>query len=138
MLATCAGYEQHMRSAKLFSRPPRCPLVAEALNPELVAQLRVESATAVAADIRQFELVSPNGAELPEFTPGAHLLVQAPNGATRRYSISNPPKQRRHYVIAVKREATGRGGSISMFDGINAGDLLHVSMPRNEFELKKG
>ncbi len=111
--------------------------MAEALNPELVAQLRVESAIAVAADIRQFELVSPNGAELPEFTPGAHLLVQAPNGATRRYSISNAPGEREHYVIAVKREASGRGGSISMVDGVNVGDLLHVSLPRNEFELKE-
>src|SRR4029453_15765350 len=83
-------------------------------------------------------LVSPDGSELPAFTPGAHLLVQAPNGATRRYSICNPPEKRRHYVIAVKREANGRGGRISMVDGINTADLLHVSMPRNEFELKKG
>jgi len=111
--------------------------MAEALNPELVAQLRVESATAVAVDTRQFELVSPDGSELPHFTPGAHLLIQAPNGATRRYSISNAPEERKHYVIAVKREAGGRGGSISMVDGIKSGDLLHVSLPRNEFELNK-
>jgi phthalate 4,5-dioxygenase reductase subunit len=111
--------------------------MAEALNPELVAQLRVESAIAVAAGIRQFELVSANDEELPAFAPGAHLLVQAPNGATRRYSISSAPEERQHYVIAVKREANGRGGSISMVDGVDVGDLLHVSLPRNEFELKE-
>jgi phthalate 4,5-dioxygenase reductase component len=110
----------------------------EALNPELVTVLRVETATAAAADIRQFELVSADGGELPEFTPGAHLLVQVPSGMTRRYSISNPPEERQHYLIAVKREANGRGGSISMVDHISAGDLLHVSTPRNEFELKGG
>lgn len=109
----------------------------EALNPELVILLRVETAMAAAANIRRFELVSPDGADLPEFTPGAHLLVQAPSRMTRRYSISNPPQERRHYVIAVKREASGRGGSISMVDGISEGDLLHVSMPRNDFELKE-
>jgi phthalate 4,5-dioxygenase reductase component len=112
--------------------------MSEALNPELVTQLRVDAATAAAADIRQFELVSPDGAALPEFTPGAHLLVQAPNGMTRRYSISNAPEERQHYIIAVKRDANGRGGSISMVDGINEGDLLHVSTPRNEFELNEG
>jgi phthalate 4,5-dioxygenase reductase component len=112
--------------------------MAEALNPELVTELRVDAATPAAADIRQFELVSPDGAELAEFTPGAHLLVQAPNGMTRRYSVTNPPDERHHYVIAVKREANGRGGSISMVDSISAGDLMHASLPRNEFELKGG
>ena len=38
-------------------------------------------------------------------------------------------------MIAVKREASGRGGSISMVDDVNVGDLLYVSLPRNEFEL---
>ena len=45
----------------------------------------------VAQDIRQFELVDPDGAELPEFTPGSHLLIQAPNGVTRRYSLCSAP-----------------------------------------------
>ena len=109
--------------------------MTEALNPELVMQLEVASAQLVAQDIRQIELVDPEGNELPAFTPGAHLLIQAPNGATRRYSITNPPSERQHYVIAVKREAGGRGGSISVVDGIATGQLVHVSLPRNEFEL---
>jgi phthalate 4,5-dioxygenase reductase component len=112
--------------------------MTEALNPELVMTLRVRSAEMVAQDIRQFDLVHPDGAELPEFTPGAHLLIQAPNGVTRRYSLCSAPQERYHYSIAVKREASGRGGSISMVDGINPGDLLHASTPRNEFELKEG
>ena len=109
--------------------------MTEALNPELVMTLRVESASPVAKDIRQFDLVHPEGADLPEFTPGAHLLVQAPNGVTRRYSLCGAPQERRRYSIAVKRETNGRGGSISMVDSIKIGDLLHLSLPRNEFEL---
>ena len=111
----------------------------EALNPELVKTLRVNSATEVAQDIQQFELVDPNNSagELPAFTPGAHILIQAPNGMTRRYSLTNPPEDRSRYVIAVKREASGRGGSVSMVDGLKAGDLVHVSLPRNEFELRE-
>ena len=38
-------------------------------------------------------------------------------------------------MIAVKREANGQGGSISMVDDMEPGDLLHASLPRNEFEL---
>ena len=108
-----------------------------ALNPELVLQLRVNTARMVADDIREFEFVDPSGAELPEFAPGAHLLIQTPSGVTRRYSLSSSPAEREHYVIAVKREANGRGGSISAVDQINVGDLVHVSTPRNEFELNE-
>lgn len=110
--------------------------MSEALNPELVMTLRVRSADMLAQDIRRFDLVSADGGKLPEFTPGAHLLIQAPNGVTRRYSISSAPDDREHYSIAVKREANGRGGSISMVDEVKEGDLVHVSLPRNEFELK--
>ena len=110
---------------------------AAALNPELVMQLRVKDARMVADDIREFEFVDPNGAELPEFTPGSHLLIQTPSGVTRRYSLASSPAERGHYVIAVKREANGRGGSISAVDGINVGDLIHASAPRNEFELNE-
>lgn len=38
-------------------------------------------------------------------------------------------------MIAVKREANGRGGSISVVDDVAPGQLIHVSLPRNEFEL---
>jgi len=107
----------------------------QALNPELVLSLRVNGAARIADDVRQFELVAPGGAELPAFTPGAHILVQAPSGVTRRYSLTNAPGERDRFVIAVKREANGRGGSISLVDGVKVGDMLHVSMPRNEFEL---
>ena len=64
-----------------------------------------------------------------------HVLVQAPSGATRRYSLCNAPEDRQRYVIAVKREASGRGGSISIVDGVHVGDAMHVSLPRNEFAL---
>jgi phthalate 4,5-dioxygenase reductase component len=109
--------------------------MTEALNPELVMRLRVESAKPVARDVRQFDLVHPEGALLPEFAPGAHLLIQAPNGVTRRYSLCDAPGDRLRYSIAVKREASGRGGSRSMVDNLDIGDRVHVSLPRNDFEL---
>lgn len=110
-------------------------MTTAALNPELVQTLRAESARFIADEIRQIELVHPEGDALPPFTPGAHILIQAPSGATRRYSLTNAPAERDRYTIAVKRETNGRGGSISVVDGIHPGDPVHVSLPRNEFEL---
>ena len=98
--------------------------------------LRAERAERVAEDVQLYELRRPDGGELPTFTPGAHILVRTPNDLIRRYSLANAPEERDHYVIAVKRESEGRGGSIALVDGTRAGDTLHVSAPRNDFELK--
>ena len=111
--------------------------MAEALNPDLTMTLRVQSADMVAQDIRAFTLVDPEGAQLPAFTAGSHLLIQTPSGVTRRYSLSSAPQDLDHYTIAVKREGNGRGGSISMVDDVKVNDLVHVSPPRNEFELNE-
>ena len=97
--------------------------------------LRVERAEAIAQDVRLFELRDPSGADLPVFTAGAHISVRTPGGEERKYSLCNDPQERDRYVIAVKREANGRGGSASMCADVNAGDLLPVSDPANEFEL---
>jgi len=110
----------------------------QALNPDLVLALCVASATDAARDIRKFDLVDPRGAALPAFSAGAHVLIQAPSGATRRYSLCNAPFERDSYVIAVKREAAGRGGSISIVDHLAAGHAVFVSAPRNEFALARG
>jgi phthalate 4,5-dioxygenase reductase subunit len=97
--------------------------------------VRVRHAARIAEDIQLFEFVDPNGTDLPEFSAGAHVLVQVPNGLVRRYSLCNDPNERDRYVIAVKREASGRGGSISLVDGTKPGDELFVSAPRNDFTL---
>lgn len=97
--------------------------------------LRVERTESAADGIQLFELRDPNGADLPAFTPGSHLSVRVPNGSMRNYSIASDSAESSHYVIAVKRETGGRGGSINLIDGTKAGDVLQVSHPRNLFEL---
>jgi phthalate 4,5-dioxygenase reductase component len=98
--------------------------------------LRVAEKKAIATDVQLFELVHPEGADLPVFTAGAHITVLTPNGLTRRYSLCNSPLERQRYCIAVKREAQGKGGSVSLIDGVQAGDMLSVvSGPLNYFEL---
>ncbi|MES2943632.1 MAG: PDR/VanB family oxidoreductase [Pseudomonadota bacterium] len=98
-------------------------------------KLKVTQKQLLAGGIYFFELRQPDGSELPVFTPGAHLTVQTPSGVRRNYSICSKPADRNFYQIAVKRDAGGRGGSISMADDVHAGELLAVSAPRNNFEL---
>jgi vanillate O-demethylase ferredoxin subunit len=98
---------------------------------ELVVQRIIQEAT----DIRTFELVDPQGKELPRFTPGAHLDIFLPNGMVRQYSISTDAEDPYRYGVSVLRAATGRGGSMSMHDQVQEGDCVHTSMPRNHFPL---
>jgi phthalate 4,5-dioxygenase reductase subunit len=104
-------------------------------SPDAMMPLRIAAAVHVAEGIRSFELVRPDGAELPPFTPGSHVKVQAPNGAVRKYSLCNDAGDRSRYVIAVKREANGQGGSISLVDDAQPGDTLPTSLPDNAFPL---
>lgn len=98
--------------------------------------LRIARAERAAEGIHLFELRHPEGARLPPFTAGAHVSVRAPNGSVRKYSLSNDPAETDRYVIAVKRDPAGRGGSVSLIDGTRPGDLVEVSEPHNAFELE--
>ncbi len=98
--------------------------------------LNISRAEFVAKDIRLFEFRRNDGGELPVFTAGAHVSVCVSNGDTRKYSLCNNPSERERYVIALKRESGGRGGSKSLVDTANTGDVLPVSAPKNDFELK--
>src|SRR6201995_403710 len=97
-------------------------------------QLRVRSITYLAEAISSYELLDPRGRALPRFAPGAHVEVQA-GGFVRRYSLWNDAAERRRYCIAVLREDASRGGSRYLHEHVRAGDLVEVSLPRNNFPL---
>jgi phthalate 4,5-dioxygenase reductase subunit len=102
---------------------------------DVLLVLRITRSEPAANGIQMFELRAIDGAELPPFTPGAHLSVRVPNGGLRNYSLCNDPAERDRYVIAVKRELNGRGGSISLIDGAKTGDDIAVGAPQNLFEI---
>jgi phthalate 4,5-dioxygenase reductase subunit len=99
--------------------------------------LRISRSEQAAQNIRLFELRSPDGAELPEFTAGAHIALRTPSGMVRKYSLCNDPAERDRYVIAVLREPQGRGGSVSMVDDAKDGDAILAAPPCNDFPLVK-
>lgn len=107
--------------------------------------LRITEAHLLTPLIRQLTL-SPihKGTRLPGFTAGAHIAVEVatPSGLDwRRYSLVNTshvtgatdtPGQ---YVIAVRLEESGLGGSHFIHESVKEGDTIRVLLPRNEFEL---
>ena len=98
-------------------------------------KLRVTRNDAIAEGINLFEFRDAGGTELPQFSAGAHIGIQVPNGMLRKYSLCNDPAERDRYQVAVKREVNGRGGSCSLIDDVKAGDELTVVAPVNDFGL---
>jgi ferredoxin-NADP reductase len=90
------------------------------------------------AGIKVFVLADPEGWELPPFKPGAHIDLHLPGGFVRTYSLCNDPADNARYVVAVKREAGGRGGSVVLHDAVSVGDVIGVSLPRGGLHLDEG
>ncbi|AWM02021.1 PDR/VanB family oxidoreductase [Bradyrhizobium amphicarpaeae] len=90
------------------------------------------------AGTKLFTLADPDQWELPPFKPGAHIDLHLPNGLVRTYSLCNEPADNARYVIAVKREAEGRGGSRALHDDVRVGDVIGVSLPRGGLEAGAG
>lgn len=100
-------------------------------------KLTVRHKSEIADGVFLFELGAADGGELPAFTAGSHITVTAPSGQKRRYSLCNDPAERDRYLIAVKREASGRGGSLSFTRDVGEGDEVAIEPPENEFEMAK-
>ena len=98
--------------------------------------VRVDSVLQVATDITAFRLKSLDGKQMPSFDPGSHITVKTPSGVSRQYSLCGDPEGGDFWQIAVKREGRGRGGSLSLVDGVKAGAELMISNPKNSFFLE--
>lgn len=86
-------------------------------------------------DVVSFVLKDPDGWALPPFRPGAHIDLYLPDGLVRTYSLVNDPAESDCYVIAVKREPAGRGGSRFLCERLMAGDEIGVGLPRGGLSL---
>jgi len=94
--------------------------------------------------VKAFRLRLSDGAALPGFSAGAHVKVEVTvDGARqwRHYSLINlvpdpaATEAPEEYLIAVRREEPGRGGSRFMHEALKEGDRLTVSTPINNFPL---
>ena len=97
--------------------------------------LRIRNRKMVAEDICLFELEHPERKPLPPFQPGDHVVVVTPSGLRRSYSLSNHPAETERYLLGIKIEKNGRGGSRSMLESALPGEMLAVSTPERGFPL---
>jgi tetrachlorobenzoquinone reductase len=101
---------------------------------ELV-DVRVCDIRPVARETRLFELRPPTDGFLQPYKPGAHIDLYLPNGMVRQYSLVEPGSNPRSYILGIKRDTAGRGGSRYIHDELDLGAVLKVSAPRNNFPL---
>src|SRR5438132_1715622 len=101
-------------------------------------QLRIRSITYLAEEINGYELVDPNGRDLPRFAAGAHIGVRLGDGSSQRvwrdYSLWNDPAERRRYCIAVLREGEG---SRHLHDRLRVGGIGITPIMAMVAELKR-
>jgi ferredoxin-NADP reductase len=94
----------------------------------------------VASGIKQFALSRPDGAALPSYSGGSHVVVSL-HGTDRvhrnPYSLMGDPLERETYQIAVRRHNTSRGGSQLLHDQIDVGTQLAISPPLNLFPIAR-
>ena len=102
---------------------------------EHVDELVVARREPVADGVVALVLEHPDGAELPAWTPGAHVdLLLAPD-LTRQYSLCGSPADRARWRLGVLLDGKGRGGSRHVHEQLAPGSRLRVRGPRNHFPL---
>lgn len=97
--------------------------------------LRLDSIQYASSEISFFKFVALDGSELPSIEPGSHIGLHLPNGMLRQYSLINHGPNPNSYIVGVKREDNGRGGSLFMHKFLYVGVELEVDLPRNNFPL---
>jgi vanillate O-demethylase ferredoxin subunit len=100
-------------------------------------QVRVKRISYEAENINSYELVAATGGDLAAFAAGSHIDLHLQNGMIRSYSLVNDQRELSRYVIAVNKEAVGRGGSRFIHETVRAGDIIRVSRPKNNFALQE-
>lgn len=109
-------------------------LASEAGEERHPLALRVQEASYLADQVLGLTFVDAAGGRLPAWTPGAHIDIVLPSGATRSYSLCGEPDAAA-YRIAVLHEPDGRGASREIHERQLVGRVLPASLPRNQFEL---
>ena len=102
--------------------------------------VRVVAVEQVTPQIKHFKLAAVDGARLPAFSGGSHIIVvmrDVDRVHRNPYSLLGVPAQLETYEIAVRRMEQSRGGSHFMHDSVSVGSTLEIAHPVNLFGLSK-
>jgi vanillate O-demethylase ferredoxin subunit len=97
-------------------------------------RVRVDVMERAADDVLLVRFNDPSGAPLPAWAAGSHIDVHLKDGVIRQYSLLRAPDPG-SYLIGVRRDPAGRGGSSFVHNILRVGDHVAVSSPRNHFAL---
>ena len=106
------------------------------INTEM--QVRVAAISQVAERVKRFRLERVDGADMPLFSGGAHIVVSMQDGTFLRrnpYSLMSSPADTSGYEISVLAVEQSRGGSAFMHASLQTGDTLAISQPVNLFPV---
>jgi len=98
----------------------------------------VAEVTPVNELVTRFRFVRRDGGPMPTFSGGAHTVVEMNDqNRVRRnpYSIMSDPADREGYSISIRRDDSGRGGSLFMHRQVRPGMEMVISNPVNLFAL---
>jgi ferredoxin-NADP reductase len=102
---------------------------------ETEAELSVARRDEAADGVVALTLVHPDGAELPAWTPGAHIDLLLDGPMVRQYSLCSSPSDRYSWRIGVLLAPDSRGGSRFVHEHLGVGARVRVRGPRNHFPL---
>ncbi|GIE94196.1 PDR/VanB family oxidoreductase [Paractinoplanes rishiriensis] len=96
--------------------------------------LVVRSAERVAEGVVALTLSRPDGADLPEWTAGAHIDLVLDDDLVRQYSLCGRQDEPASWRVAVLEAPDSRGGSKRVHQ-LRAGHTVRARGPRNHFPV---
>jgi ferredoxin-NADP reductase len=102
---------------------------------EVEADLEVRRRETVADGVVTLTLAHPDGSDLPEWTPGAHIDLMLTESLVRQYSLCSSTSTRAEWRVGILRDPESRGGSQFVHDEVREGSTVRVRGPRNHFPL---
>lgn len=98
-------------------------------------KMRLDSIQYSARQTNIYTFVPVDGAALSPASAGSHIDLYLRPDLIRQYSLMETSADPRAYVVAIKKEASGRGGSRHVHEMLRVGDEIMVGEPRNNFPL---
>jgi ferredoxin-NADP reductase len=102
---------------------------------EVEVDVEVRRREAVSDGVITLTLADPNGADLPEWAPGAHIDLLMTPSLVRQYSLCGDTANRAEWQVGVLLDPNSRGGSQFVHDKLHEGSTVRVRGPRNHFPL---
>lgn len=102
---------------------------------EVEVDLTVVRRDTVADGVVVLTLARPDGADLPEWSAGAHIDLLLTPSLVRQYSLCGDTTNRTEWQVGVLLDPESRGGSQFVHDKLAEGSTVRVRGPRNHFPL---